>query len=47
MPLVWLYSPVSSAARLPEQTGAAANAWRNSRPWSASRWMFGVGTWWP
>ena len=20
-------------------------AWRNSNPWSASRWMFGVGTW--
>ena len=34
--------PVSSAARLGEQTGAAENAWRNSSPWSASRWMFGV-----
>ena len=31
----------------PEQTGAAQNAWRNSTPWSASRWMFGVGTGWP
>ena len=36
--------PVSSAARDPEHTGAAQNAWRNSTPWSARCWMFGVGT---
>ena len=36
--------PVSSAAREPEHTGAAQNAWRNSTPWSARCWMFGVGT---
>ena len=39
--------PVSRHAREPEHVGAAQNAWRNSRPWSASRWMFGVGTWCP
>ena len=44
MPLVWQYCPVSSAARLPEQTGAALKAWRKSTPWSARSWMFGVGT---
>ena len=47
MPLLCGNSPVSSAARLPEHVGAAQNASRNSRPWSASRWMFGVGTWSP
>jgi len=36
--------PVSSAARLPEHEGAAQNALRNMTPWSASHWMFGVGT---
>ena len=39
--------PVSRQARLPEQVGAAQNASRKSTPWSESRWMFGVGTWWP
>ena len=44
IPLECAHWPVSRHARLPEQVGAAQNAWRNSRPWSASRWMFGVGT---
>ena len=47
MPLLWPYCPVSRQARLAEQVGAAQNAWRKSTPWSASAWMFGVGTWWP
>ena len=47
MPLVCAHWPVSRQARLPEHVGAAQNASRNSIPWSASRWMFGVGTWWP
>ena len=42
MPFACGQRPVSSAARLGEQVGAAANALRNSSPWSASRWMFGV-----
>ena len=40
----WRYSPVSSAARLGEHTGAALKACRYSTPCSANRWMFGVGT---
>ena len=43
--------PVGAAALAGQQRGAAARAvgaaqkaWRNSSPWSASRWMFGVGT---
>ena len=36
--------PVSRQARLPEQVGIAQKASRNSTPWSASSWMFGVGT---
>ena len=47
MPFVCVHWPVRSAARLPEHVGAAQNASRNSMPWSASRWMFGVGTWCP
>ena len=47
MPFVWAYWPVSSAAREPEHAGTAQNAWRKSTPWSASRWMFGVGMAWP
>ena len=47
MPLLWQYWPVSSDARLPEQVGAAQKALRKSTPWSASSWMFGVGTWKP
>ena len=42
IPLQCGQRPVSIAARLGEHTGAAANACRNSSPWSASRWMFGV-----
>jgi len=38
---------VSRQARLAEHVGAAQNACRKSMPWSASAWMFGVGTWWP
>ena len=44
IPLECAHWPVSRHARLPEHVGAAQNAWRNSSPWSASRWMFGVGT---
>ena len=44
MPFECAHWPVSRQARLPEHVGAAQNAWRKSRPWSASRWMFGVGT---
>jgi hypothetical protein len=47
MPFVCGHWPVASAARLPEQLDAAENAWRKSRPWSASSWMFGVGIWCP
>ena len=47
MPLQCGHLPVSNAARLGEQDGAAEKALRNSRPWSASRWMFGVTTWRP
>ena len=47
MPFECAHWPVSRQAREPEQVGAAQNACRNSRPWSASRWMFGVGTGWP
>ena len=43
IPLQCGHRPVSSAARLRRADGAALNAWRNSSPWSASRWMFGVG----
>ncbi len=43
MPLTCAHWPVSRHARLPEHDGAAQKAWRNSSPWSASRWMFGVG----
>ena len=39
-----VHCPVSRAARDPEHTGAAQKAWRNSTPWSARCWMFGVGT---
>ena len=34
-------------AETAEQVGAAQKAWRNSTPWSARSWMFGVGTWKP
>ena len=47
IPLRWQCSPVRRAARLPEHTGAELKAWRNSTPWSARCWMFGVGTWCP
>ena len=33
-----------SARALDHGVGAAANAWRNSSPWSARRWMLGVVT---
>ena len=45
MPLLCPYWPVRRQALLPEQVGTAQNALRKRRPWSASRWMFGVGTW--
>jgi hypothetical protein len=45
MPLLWQYWPVRREARLPEQVGAAQNAFRKRTPWSASSWMLGVGTW--
>jgi hypothetical protein len=32
MPLVWQYSPVTSAARLPEHDGAAQKALRKRIP---------------
>ena len=44
MPLSTPYWPVSRQARLPEQVGIAQNASRKRTPWSASSWMFGVGT---
>ncbi len=44
MPLTCGYWPVASAARLPEQVGAAAKAWRKITPSSARRWMRGVRT---
>ena len=44
MPLTCGYWPVPSAARLPEQVGAAAKAWRKITPSSARRWMRGVRT---
>ncbi len=47
MPLLWQCRPVSRLARLPEQVGVVAKASRKSTPWSASIWMFGVGTWNP
>ena len=37
MPFVWTYWPVSSAARLGEQSGVVANAFRNRVPSRASR----------
>ena len=43
MPFWCGHCPVSSAARLGEQVGAALKAWRKSTPSAASRWMFGVG----
>ena len=43
MPFVCPYWPVSRQARLAEQVGAAQNALRKRIPWSARRWMFGVG----
>lgn len=36
--------PVSNAARLGEQVGAAENAWRNVTPDSASAWNAGMAT---
>ncbi len=45
MPLLCPYWPVSRQARDAEQVGAAQKALRNRMPWSANRWMFGVGTW--
>ena len=44
MPLTCAHCPVSSTARLPEHVGAPQKACRKSSPWSARRWMFGVGT---
>jgi hypothetical protein len=42
MPLEWPYWPVSRQARLPEHVGTAQNASRNTMPWFARCWMFGV-----
>ena len=47
MPFECGYWPVTRLARLPEQLETAAKALRNSSPWSASSWMFGVGMKWP
>lgn len=47
MPDEWADMPVSMAARLGEQVGAAQYACRNRTPWPASSMVFGIATPYP